>query len=275
MTECSTLLSSVLAGERGRWTCRELSSDTVLLVTSHHYADGDTVELMVQTVGDEVIVSDGGEVLARLDSVGVNVDLRSRVGKSWKRLMAAHTLEDDRGQLVRRASVEHAADLVQEMADAVANLDGLRLLAPAPRRMAFPERLTTYLEAEFPFVEPRAELTGASGWPYRVTAAVGSSSDERPVYVQTASGRNTAAQKSAVEHCFTMFSDVNGHLPTERKLVVLDDEATLEWRPQMINLLSSVAYVGTWIARDQWTEFVWGNVPESRLMLPSEQPTLG
>jgi hypothetical protein len=85
MTGCSTLLSSVLAGERGRWTCRELSSDTVLLVTSHHYADGATVELIVQTVGDEVIVSDGGGVLARLDSVGVGVgvDSRSRVGKSW------------------------------------------------------------------------------------------------------------------------------------------------------------------------------------------------
>ena len=272
MTECSTLLSSVLAGERRRWTCREVSSDTVLLVTSRHYADGDTVELIVQTVGDEVIVSDGGEVLARLDSVGVTVDSRTRVGKSWKRLMAAHALEDDRGQLVRRASVEHTADLVREMADAVANLDGLRLLAPAPRRPAFPERLTTYLQAEFPFVEPRAELTGASGWPYRVTAAVGSS-EQRPVYLQTASGQNNAAQKSAVEHCFTMFSDVTGNLPTERKLVVLDDEATPEWRPEMINLLSGVAYVGTWTARDQWTEFVWGNVPQSRLMLPSEQPT--
>jgi hypothetical protein len=246
-----------------------LSSDTVLLVTSHHYADGDTVELIVRTVGDDVIVSDGGEVLARLDSVGVNVDSRSRVGKSWKRLMSAHALEDDRGQLVRRANVERTADLVHEMADAIANLDGLRLLAAVPRRPAFPERLTTYLEAEFPFVESRATLTGASGSPYQVTAAVGSS-EKRPVYVQTAAGQTPATQRSAVERCFTMFSDVNGHLPTERKLVVLDDEATPEWRPEMINLLASVAYVSTWTARDQWTEFVRGNTPESRLMLPSQ-----
>lgn len=273
MIECSALLSAVLAGESSRWTCREVSSDTVLLVTSHHYADGDTVELIVRTVGDEVIVSDGGEVLARLDSVGVNLDSRSRVGKSWKRLMAAHALEDDHGQLMRRANVEHTADLVQEMADAVANLDGLRLLAPVPRRPAFPERLTTYLEAEFPFVEPRAKLTGASGSPYQVTAV--GSSEKQPVYVHTAAGQNTAAQRSAVERCFTMFSDVNGHLPAERKLVVLDDEATPEWRPEMINLLAGVAYVGTWTARDQWTEFVWGNLPESRLMLPAEQPIPG
>ncbi len=44
----------------------------------------------------------------------------------------------DGGLLLRRASAEHAAALVQEMADAVVSLDGLRLLAPAPRRPAFP-----------------------------------------------------------------------------------------------------------------------------------------
>ncbi len=39
--------------------------------------------------------------------------------------------------------------------------------------------------------------------------------------------------------------------------------------------LSEVAYVGTWSARDRWTEFVWGVIPESRLLLPVEQPILG
>lgn len=271
MTECGTLLSSVLTGERSHWSCRQVSPDTVVLVTSRHYTDGDTVELVVQTVDDEVIVSDGGEVLARLDSVGVNLNARSRVGQSWKRLLAAHAIEHDRGLLLRRASTEHAADLVQEMADAVANLDGLRLLAPAPRRPAFPERVTTYLEAEFPLVTPRAELAGMSGTPYRVTAAAGN--DERQVYIQTAAGQNAAAQRTAVEHCYTMFSDVNGHLAGDRKLVVLDDAAP-EWRPEAINLLSTVAFVSTWGARDLWTEFVWGTIPESRLLLPVEQPAL-
>lgn len=272
MTGCSGLLSSIVDDDRSQWTCRQVSPDTLLVVTPHHYADGDTVELMVQTIGDEVIVSDGGEVLARLDSVGVNVDPRSRVGQSWKRLLAAHAVDDDRGQLVRRAGIKYAADLVREMADAVANLDGLRLLAPAPRRLAFPERLTTYLEAEFPFVEPRAKLRGLSSSVYQVTAV--GNSEEQPIYVQTASGRNTAVQKSAAEHCFTTFSDVNGQLPAERKLVVLDDEASPMWRPELIKLLSRVAYVGTWIARDQWTEFVRGKAPKSRLMLPPERQTI-
>ncbi|MGH3815985.1 MAG: DUF1828 domain-containing protein [Pseudonocardiaceae bacterium] len=205
MTECGPLLSSVLAGVRGRWSCREISPDTMLLITSHHFADGDAIELLVQIVEDEVVVSDGGEVLARLDSMGVNVDKRGRISDSWTRLLAAHALEHERGQLVRRANIEHAADLVQEMADAVTGVDGLRLLAPLPRRPAFPERLATYLEAEFPVVKPRAKLTGVSGSPYRVTAAAGT--EQRLVYIQSAGGRTTFQQRSAMEHCFTLFTE--------------------------------------------------------------------
>ena len=87
--------------------------------------------------------------------------------------------------------------MVQEMADALANIDGLRLLAPPPRRPPFPEQVTTYLEAEFPVVEPRAQLVGVSGSPYRTTAAAGT--DERKVFIQTAAGQNVATQRSAVE----------------------------------------------------------------------------
>ena len=272
MTECSTLLSSVLSGERSRWSCRQVAPDTVLLVTSHHYSDGDTIELMVQTVGSEVIVSDGGETLARLDSFGVNLDGTGRAGQSWRRLLAAHAVENNDGLLLRRASVDRAADLVQEMADAVANLDGLRLLAPAPRRLDFQGRVTSYLEAEFPLVEPRAQLSGASGSPYRLTAAV--TLQHRKVYVQTAAGQNSAAQRAAAEHCYTMFSDVNGRVAADQKLVILDDDDAPEWKRETVRLLSRVAYVGTWRARDLWTGFVWGSEAEDRVLLGADQLAL-
>ncbi len=162
MTECCALLSSVLAGESSRWTCREVSSDTVLLVTSHHYADGDTVELIAQTVGDEVIVSDGGEVLARLDSVGVNLDSQSGgqvVGtadggpRTGRRPRPARASGERRAY--RCAGVGNGRCGGQPRWPEAAG--------PVPRRPAFPERPTTYLVAEFPFVEPRAKLIGASG----------------------------------------------------------------------------------------------------------------
>ncbi len=46
------------------------------------------------------------------------------------------------------------------------------------------------------------------------------------------------------------------------------------WSCRPVSPLSTVAFVGTWGARDLWTGFVWGTIPESRLLLPVEQPAL-
>lgn len=266
-TDCEPLLSTLSAYDRDRWTCRRVAPDTILLVTSRLFADGDRVELLVQTVGDEVIVSDGGEVLARLDSAGVNVSKsRTRASESWATLISSHALEVTAGELIRRASAVDAASLIYEMTDAVANVDGLRLLAPAPRRLKFTETIATYLEAEFPVVEPKPPLLGRSGSRHRPTVAAGN--DDRLVYVQAAAGQSTAARQHAVEHSYTMFSDINGHIPVEQKLVVLDDgdASAGGWRPEWLKLLSNVAYVGTWTQRDRWTQFVRDGRPTDRVL---------
>lgn len=158
------------------------------------------------------------------------------------------------------------------MVDALANIDGLRLLAPPPRTLTFPDRLATLLEAEFPEVERRVRLAGASGVAYQLTAAA--RHGERRVYIQAASGGTLQARRSAVEHAYTAFSDINGAVSTDRKLVVLDDAQPV-WSPQQVTLLMRVAYVGTWRSRDRWIDFVRGEVPEeSRLLAVGEQPPL-
>jgi hypothetical protein len=155
------------------------------------------------------------------------------------------------------------------MVEALANLDGLRLLAPPPRALPFPDQIVTVLEAEFPEVERRAKLAGESGVSYQLTAAA--SYGERRVYVQAAADGTAQAQRSAVEHAYTAFSDINGMISPDRKLVVLDDQRQ-EWASQQVRLLTRVAYVGTWTARDRWIDFVRGDVPEeSRVLIAGEQ----
>jgi len=158
------------------------------------------------------------------------------------------------------------------MVEALANLDGLRLLAPQPRALPFPDQLVAVLDAEFPEVEPRARLVGESGISYKLTATA--SHGDRRVYVQAAAGGTARAQRSAVEHAYTAFSDINGVISPDGKLVVLDDQRQ-EWASQQVRLLAKVAYVGTWTARDRWIEFVKGEVPKgSRILLAGEQQTL-
>jgi hypothetical protein len=271
MTSCDSLVAAVLAETTAGWYCRAVSDDTVLLVSPHHYADGDAVEVMIKTIGEEVVVHDGGEVAARLDAAGLRID-SGRLKESWTRLLRAHAVDHHRGMVLKRTASSQVAQAVHDMVDALANLDGLRLLAPPPRALPFHDQIVTVLEADFPQVERRVRLTGESGLSYQLTAAA--SYGKRQVYIQAAAGRTAQAQRSAVEHAYTAFSDINGIVSADRKLVVLDDQRQ-EWSSRQVKLLANVAYVGTWTARDRWIDFVKGDVPKhSHMLLAGEQRTL-
>jgi hypothetical protein len=270
MSSCDSLVAAVLAEQAKGWSCRPVADDTLLLISPLHYSDGDAVEVIVQTSGQGVVVHDGGESSARLDAAGAGVG-QGRLQEAWGRLLRAHAVEHDHGLVLRRATLSDAAQAVQEMVEALANIDGLRLLAPPPRVLPFPDRLLGLLEAEFADVKRRVKRIGASGTPYQLTAAAGH--EERLVYIQAASGGTAHAQRSAVEHAFTAFSDINGEIRHDRKLVVLDDEKS-SWIPQQVNLLTTVAYVGTWTDRQRWLDFIRGDVPhDSRLLAATDELT--
>jgi len=132
MASCDSLIASVLAESATGWHCRVVSDDTVLLISPTHYADGDAVEVMVKTTGNEVVVHDGGEVAARLDGAGLRMD-SGRLKESWARLLRAHAVDQHHGMVLKRTEQAHVAQAVHDMVEALANLDGLRLLAPQPR----------------------------------------------------------------------------------------------------------------------------------------------
>lgn len=55
--------------------------------------------------------------------------------------------------LLKRTTTSEVAQAVHDMVDALANLDGLRLLAPPPRALPFHDQVVSMLEADFPQVE--------------------------------------------------------------------------------------------------------------------------
>jgi len=264
MTICDETVAAAVADISEGWSCLPVGDDALLVTGSSHYADGDTPEVLVRIDGAEVTVSDGGETLARLDLAGVNIET-GRARQMWQSLIRAHGLEFADGRLLVHGAAEEVGTLVVLMTEAMINLDGLRLLAPAPKQPPFAERLVTFLQAEFESVEERPELRGRSGSSYRLTAAVGR--EDRPVYVQALAGNTQPARIRAVEHGFTVFSDVNGSLAPQQKLIVLDGTVE-QWTPGRLALLEQVAYVGSWNARDRLVGFIGADAPPgSRLLL--------
>lgn len=253
MTGCDEVITAALGQQNDDWSCQPLSDGWLLLTTPHQYSDGDHVELMVQHDDKSVVVSDGGEALARLELAGVNVE-RGRAREMWRRLLRAHELELDSDRLLVQGTLNETGSLVTNMANAVANIDGIRLLVPPPQSPGFVDRLVTFLQAEFEYVTESPQLQGRSEVLYRATAAIGAVDDpDTTTFVQAVAGQSIQARRRSVEHAFTMFSDVNGALTQERKLVILGEG---DWRPEQINLLSSVSYVGSWSYRERIVRFI-------------------
>jgi hypothetical protein len=270
MSLCDEVITAVLAQVADDWTCAPLDNGWLLVTTSHQYSDGDHVELLMRRNLDTVEISDGGDALARLDLAGVNIE-RGRARDMWRRLLRAHELEVHDERVIAEGSVNDLGWLAENMANAVSNLDGIRLLVAPPRSPAFADTLVTLFRAEFEYVQENREVRGRSGGLYRVTAAVGDPGD--PTFVQAVAGENNKSRQRALEHAFTMFSDVNGQLPTERKLAVLSDA---DWRGEQIKLLSNVAYVGTWPYRDEFLRFLHSEGSgKPHILLPVQGEMLG
>lgn len=250
MTGCDEVITAALAQLDDEWTCQPLTNGWLLVTTSHQYSDGDHVELLVRHDDKSVVVSDGGEALARLELAGVTIE-RGRAREMWRRLLRAHELELHADRLSVQGTLNETGSLVTSMANAIANIDGIRLLSPPPQSPRFADRVVTFFQAEFEYVIESPQLQGRSGGSYRATAAVGNPT--KATFVQAVAGRSVQIRQRAIEHAFTMFSDVNGALAHEQKLVILSEG---DWRPEQTKLLSSVAYVGSWSYREQLVRFV-------------------
>lgn len=263
---CDEVITSAVAKVSEDWTCRPVNGGWLLITTSHQYSDGDHVELLVRRHDGSIFVSDGGEALARLDLAGVSVD-HGRAREMWHRLVMAHELELRDERLSAHGTINEAGSLIENMANAVANIDGIRLLAPSPRSPRFADRLVTFFQGEFEHVVEGPQLRGRSNSIYRATAAVGDPGQE--TFVQAVAGKSLQIRQRAIEHAFTMFSDINGHLPAERKLVVLSES---EWRSEHTRLLANVAYVGSWTFREQLVNFIrQPSERKIRILMPSQE----
>lgn len=263
---CDEVLTAALQEVSAAWTCRAVDNGWLLVTTSHQYSDGDLVELLVRRENGSVVVSDGGEALARLELAGVSVD-HGRAREMWRHLLRAHELEVHAERLTVQGSLDEAGVLLINMANAVANIDGIRLMAAAPQSPRFADRLITFFQAEFEHTRESPQLQGRSGILYKATIAAGEPTKE--TFIQAIAGRSAHDRQRSVEHAFTIFSDVNGTVAPEQKLVVLGEG---EWKSEQTKLLTIVANVGSWSYRDRMVRFVRNpSQRNAQILLPIQE----
>lgn len=243
--------------------CRQLE-DSLLVVSPLMLGDGDHVQVLVrQLPNGRLQIDDFGSVIGRLRDRGLEPDegtLRDQISEVAK----SHGAEVSEEALT--IEVEEFGQLLDgylRITAAVLQADVLHV--PARDAVtAFSRRVVDWLEmsTDGPIVH-RTKNVRHHGRNYRLNAALYRSADELDREDSTL--MHTAANRSTLEHCWYMFSDLPE--PSWRKLTVITDRQLENNRPH-VDRLRQVATVASFDSRDALLE--WAMAPdEERQEMPS------
>lgn len=268
---CDDYTHSYLQHLENELECTPLDSGVVMTLAMT-YADGDHVEVAVRPGPHGLTVSDLGEAHLRLSMSGLNVD-SARVRQRITSVLRGYGLELSGGQVVAHGEEEFAGEMVTRVSAALLSLDALAAMRQDRSKAGFQGRVVDYLRGNFEYVMTDPVLYGRSGTRYPLTAAVGVALDDQPVYVSALGSGTAEATKQSATRAYRTFADINGELPPERKVVMIDDSRGI-WRREDISLLATVAYVGSWERRDVFENFVRTRTAEDHLLGLSVQTSL-
>jgi hypothetical protein len=243
-------ISEALAGASEVY-CHQLE-DSLLVVSPLMLGDGDHVQVLVrQLPNGRLQVDDFGTVVGRLRDRGLEPDdgmLRDQISEVAK-MHGADVVDDT--LTVDVEGFDELLDGYLRLSAAVVQADVLHVAA-RDAATAFSRRVVDYLEMSTggPIVR-RTKNVKHHGRNYRLNAALYRSAGE--LEREDATLMHTAANRSTLEHCWYMFSDLAA--PSWRKLTVITDRQLERNRPH-VDRLRQVATVASFDSREallQWT----------------------
>lgn len=202
------------------------------------YADGDSVQVLVEPVGDGLRVSDMAETAARLITAGVSLD-SEKPAKAFAeavRRIGRVDISAAEDELATVGEWESAAQMILAVGQESLRLEQLRWLAQS-RRATFAERVQARLASaarQEREVRPNAPLTTKHGRARKVTAAVHEAG--RSAYIQAV---NSATEQS-VDHCLAIFS--TAEVPLQQRVAALSGSPN-DWQTAVVKQLSEFGQV--------------------------------
>ena len=242
---CEELISSYLATLQGGFSCLPSARERMRVVTPYLYPDHDQIELFVREKGNKVVVSDLGETLRHLETLGMEVISNQKRWFQAQRIATGVHAEIKDGVILKESPKENVGETIFDVlaaCKAVADLIyGSRAYEPA----TFEDEVAEYLEEGN--LKPKREvmIVGESGTKYTVDLQV--HAGQKKALIETLSPKSSAGVRGKVNAVFRMWSDVNHG---SSKFSVLNDE-TFVFRKEDLLLLQRVSFVHRWTARQE------------------------
>jgi hypothetical protein len=247
---CDDVIRTYLATLKEGFSCSTAPNGRLCIVTPYLYPDHDNIEVFVREKDGRVLVSDLGETLRYLDSLGLDIVATPNYAFAASQLATGLGVGLRDGVLHKEGAPQEVGRLVFDVlaaAKAIAALVyGSRTYEPA----TFENEVFAFLEQTAPTlpVVRDAEIYGASQSRYRIDLCV--QTPAKNVLVQAVSPRSAASARAKVNATFRMWADIDGafHQPGQ-KVSLLNDEA-VRFKHEDVNLLSRVSQVHRWTQRE-------------------------
>ncbi len=246
--KCDQAVAAYIEHLRQGFACVPASHGRMRVITPYLYPDHDLIELFVRERGSQVVVSDLGETLRRLEGCGMSVL------DSPPRLFQVRSLLDGLGLDLQRGIIaksgEHV-DVGSLMFDVLAGCKAVADLIYTSRAFAaanFVDEVASFFGERALRCERKVHLAGISG--SRYTADLRVTGASQSATIAAVSPTRPGGVRQRVNNVFRMWSDIES-VPWPVSLV---NDEILVVPPSELELLSRVSEIRYWRDRERLVE---------------------
>jgi len=246
---CDEFISAFFETFRQGMSCKKLANGRFSVVLPFLYPDHDNVEMFVREFGDDVVVSDLGETLRRLDTIGMNIQASGKFAYQAERISSGFNVAIEKGVLCKRGTRQELGTLFFDVLSASMAIGDLAFGSRGYQPLTFIDEVAKVLLINAFDFEKRHEIRGKTTTQYHVDFQV--KAPHRVSLVQALGARSQAGVRKWVNATYRMWNDVEiGAGLVVRKVSLLNDEVT-KVKPEDESLLKSVSDVYRWTERQQ------------------------
>ena len=249
--ECKEIIERTVENLRLGFKCMP-SDRRVSIITPYLYPDNDLVEVFVEEISpDRVRVTDLGETLRHLESLGIDVLASSKRRFLLEQITGRIHVDIQRGKLEKEGSIGDLGTLLMDVVAAAQGVAGLVYTSKVYEPATFPEEVSIFLSEQKIEHEKRPLVFGATGKKYWVSLRI---NGKRPkeTLIEAMSPSQEAAMTTMINRVFRMWFDING---TKSKVSLLND-IDYSWKSEDVALLERVSVVRGWSKKEQFLQYI-------------------
>jgi Domain of unknown function DUF1828 len=250
---CEEAISKYIETLKSDFECVPAPNGRLRIVTPYIYPDHDRIEVFVREKDDRrVVVSDLGETLRHLDTLGMEVVANQKRWFQVQHITEGLQVKVREGIIFKEGPAESVGDLIFDVLAACKAVGDLIYGTKAYEPATFEDEVAEFLKEHNIETTRNLSITGQSGSKYKVSMKTVVNRTE--TLVAAVSPMSKAGIRQHVNSVFRMWSDVNHGA---RKMSLLND-LEFEFRTEDVTLLSRVCITQRWSGREAFLESLRG-----------------